>query len=588
MLFLISPAAEQLNAHRRRLIVVPALPSLGISSPTSSPSALPTITAKVPNSPKKESQEQQPIGSASKVARAMSQPEPGGDDGGKQPAEKPAAAETAAAADGPVRGTGAGKEKSGAASDAQPQQQQPPVKQKTPSGNLDPRPGGSASSAAPTDDAESQATTTNVDESGDSESGGHNEPGKMFVGGLSWQTSAEGLRDYFCKFGEVNECMVMRDPTTKRARGFGFITFADPTAVEKVLALEAHELDGKRIDPKIAFPKKQQPKMVIKTKKVFIGGLSSSSTLEDIKTYFTQYGRIEDAMLMFDKSTQRHRGFGFITFDDDDVSDKVCEIHFHEINGKMVECKKAQPKEVMLPLQLNKTRAAAARNLYGLAPEQLLAYASYIPRPPAYGPVPSHHHQHHHHGMMATAAYSTAVTAASELPPGLDFLRIGAVPSAVPFSPGNGYPHPHSVPAGSTHHPSYGGGRSGHQQQMGNNNGGLHARDLAAAQLVAQQQAVYEALVYANQLSSLAASASADFSTGPAAFGHAHHHQQQHHGHHSHPPMHHHHQQQQQTSGAQQYMPTAVVTAAPTALHSAAGPAAQQQQPAPPQQFSKP
>ena len=73
----------------------------------------------------------------------------------------------------------------------------------------------------------------------------------------------------------------MRDPTTKRARGFGFITFVDPAAVEKVLAVECHELDGKRIDPKIAFPKKQQPKMVIKTKKVFIGGLSSSSTVSD-------------------------------------------------------------------------------------------------------------------------------------------------------------------------------------------------------------------------------------------------------------------------------------------------------------------
>ncbi|GMR42322.1 hypothetical protein PMAYCL1PPCAC_12517, partial [Pristionchus mayeri] len=207
------------------------------------------------------------------------------------------------------------------------------------------------------------------------------DPGKMFIGGLSWQTTAEGLRDYFGRFGEVNECMVMRDPATKRARGFGFITFANPNSVDKVLAVDEHELDGKKIDPKVAFPKRAQTKMVVKTKKVFIGGLSANSTLEDMKAYFEQYGKVEDAMLMFDKTTQRHRGFGFITFDSEDVSDKVCEIHFHEINGKMVECKKAQPKEVMLPVQLNKSRAAAARNLYGLGPEQLIAaYATYMPR----------------------------------------------------------------------------------------------------------------------------------------------------------------------------------------------------------------
>ncbi|XP_067360470.1 RNA-binding protein Musashi homolog 1-like isoform X2 [Channa argus] len=130
------------------------------------------------------------------------------------------------------------------------------------------------------------------------------DPCKMFIGGLSWQTTQEGLKEYFCKFGEVKECMVMRDPVTKRSRGFGFVTYAEQAGVEKVLAQNRHELDSKTVD---------------------------------------------DAMLMFDKTTNRHRGFGFVTFENEDVVEKVCEIHFHEINNKMVECKKAQPKEVMTP-----------------------------------------------------------------------------------------------------------------------------------------------------------------------------------------------------------------------------------------------
>ncbi|NXH81214.1 MSI1H protein, partial [Edolisoma coerulescens] len=127
--------------------------------------------------------------------------------------------------------------------------------------------------------------------------------------------------------------------------GFGFVTFMDQAGVDKVLAQSRHELDSKTIDPKVAFPRRAQPKMVTRTKKIFVGGLSVNTTVEDVKQYFEQFGKVS----LLSGSFAFSSGFGFVTFESEDIVEKVCEIHFHEINNKMVECKKAQPKEVMSP-----------------------------------------------------------------------------------------------------------------------------------------------------------------------------------------------------------------------------------------------
>ncbi|MBN1433899.1 RNA-binding protein [Candidatus Fermentibacterales bacterium] len=71
---------------------------------------------------------------------------------------------------------------------------------------------------------------------------------KLFVGGLSWGTTDESLREAFSEFGEIREARVIKDRNSGRSRGFGFVTFE--TKEDAGAALEAMnetELDGRTI-----------------------------------------------------------------------------------------------------------------------------------------------------------------------------------------------------------------------------------------------------------------------------------------------------------------------------------------------------
>ncbi|CAA7262573.1 unnamed protein product [Cyclocybe aegerita] len=162
--------------------------------------------------------------------------------------------------------------------------------------------------------------------------------GKMFIGGLSWATTDEGLRDYFSQFGKVDAVTIMRDPTGT-SRGFAFLTFEDANSVNAVLGQE-HSLDGKAIDPKRAIPREEH----LRNTRYFVGGLSPDTTPESMRQFFGAYGKVVDATVMLDRESGRSKGFGFVTFEDANNADLLVGKLGLILDDKQIEVKAAQPR----------------------------------------------------------------------------------------------------------------------------------------------------------------------------------------------------------------------------------------------------
>lgn len=70
--------------------------------------------------------------------------------------------------------------------------------------------------------------------------------GKLFIGGISWDTNEEKLKEHFGNYGDVLNTSVMREKNTGKPRGFGFVVFSDPSVLDRVLE-DKHVIDGRTV-----------------------------------------------------------------------------------------------------------------------------------------------------------------------------------------------------------------------------------------------------------------------------------------------------------------------------------------------------
>lgn len=72
---------------------------------------------------------------------------------------------------------------------------------------------------------------------------------KLFVGGLSWDTTDASLNSAFARFGNIVEAKVVTDRDSGRSRGFGFVTFDDGAEADKAIsAMNGATLDGRTLN----------------------------------------------------------------------------------------------------------------------------------------------------------------------------------------------------------------------------------------------------------------------------------------------------------------------------------------------------
>ncbi|XVE55854.1 hypothetical protein DITRI_Ditri03aG0190900 [Diplodiscus trichospermus] len=193
----------------------------------------------------------------------------------------------------------------------------------------------------------------------------------IFIKNLDKSIDLKALHDTFSSFGNILSCKISTD-SLGQSKGYGFVQFDNEESAQNAI----NKLNGMLINDKQVyvghFLRKQERETALnKTKfnNVYLKNLSESTTDEDLKTIFGEYGEITSAVVMRD-ADGKSKCFGFVNFENADDAAKAVEA----LNGKKFEEKewyvgKAQKKserEQELKAQFEQSMKEAADKFQGV------------------------------------------------------------------------------------------------------------------------------------------------------------------------------------------------------------------------------
>ena len=168
---------------------------------------------------------------------------------------------------------------------------------------------------------------------------------------LLLQVREEQLKTMFSPFGPLKSVSMSWDPLTQKHKGFAFIDFETPEAAQLALdQMNGNFLSGRNI--KVGRPSNMPQAQAIIDEiqrealnhynRVYVGGVHSDLSVEDIKSVFEAFGKIKSCELAPSPTQGRHRGYGFIEYDTiQSCQDAISSMNQFDLGGKLLRVGRA-------------------------------------------------------------------------------------------------------------------------------------------------------------------------------------------------------------------------------------------------------
>ncbi|CAH8361929.1 unnamed protein product [Eruca vesicaria subsp. sativa] len=160
--------------------------------------------------------------------------------------------------------------------------------------------------------------------------------GNIFIKNLDKSIDHKALHDTFSTFGNIISCKVAVD-SSGQSKGYGFVQYETEESAQKAMAqLNGMLLNDKQVyvGPFLRRQERDSTSNVTKFTNVYVKNLAESTTDDDLKNTFGEFGTITSAVVMKD-GDGKSKGFGFVNFDNADDAAKAVEA----LNGKTFDDK---------------------------------------------------------------------------------------------------------------------------------------------------------------------------------------------------------------------------------------------------------